>query len=260
MIKLKKRPPEPRTLRSRKVATLKRTIEELVRINGNVTSRNFTTYWLKDDIRETLWEHQEHKCCYCERIRDLKRESDVEHYRPKAGITEDPGHPGYWWLAYEWTNYLYACKACNEHYKKNHFPLLPNGSRARRPADNLAKEKPAILNPFDDDPGECIGFNWIDSDDRLVKPTGEDSEGRGEVTIRLIGLNSSQLAEERGELLLLLQGIAVQMHTGQYCGNLHLIETAKKAIERETNSDQRFAGFRRAFFRKHGLSQYISND
>lgn len=260
MIKLKRRPPEPPALRYTEVVELKRAIEELIRINGKVTSRNFTTYWLKHNIKETLWEHQEHKCCYCERKRDLKRESDVEHYRPKAGITEDPGHPGYWWLAYEWTNYLYACKACNEHYKKNHFPLLRNGSRARGPADNLADEKPMILNPFDDDPEECIGFDWKDSNDCFVKATPEDSEGRGDKTIKLTAINDHKLAEERGELLLLLQGIAVQMHTGQYRGNLHLIETAKKAIERETNSDQRFAGFRRAFFRKHGLSQYISND
>lgn len=260
MIKLKRRPPEPPTLRSKEVARFKRRIEELVRINGNVTSRDFRAYWHEDDIRVTLWEHQDHKCCYCERKRDLKRESDVEHYRPKAGIAEEANHPGYWWLAYEWTNYLYACKACNQGYKKNHFPLLPNSPRATRPEDNLADEKPAILNPFDDNPEECIGFDWRDTNDRFVKATPGDSEGRGGTTIKLTAINDPKLAEDRGKLLLLLQSIAEEMHTGRHLSDQYLIRRARKAIERETKSDQQFAGFRRAFFRKHGLSQYISND
>lgn len=260
MIKFKRRPQEPSVLRSSKVSRKKREIERCVRKGIKVPSEHFRLDRHESgQIRGTLWEHQEYKCCYCERKRELKRESDVEHYRPKSGIIEEPGRPGYWWLAYEWTNCLYACKVCNEDYKKHHFPLLQNSPRARRPADNLAKEKPAILNPFDDNPEECIGFDWRDSNNCFVRATPEDIEGRGEKTIKLTGLNRPKLAEERGKLLLLLQGIAGKMDAGKHYGNECLIRDAAREIERETKSNQQFAGFRRAFFRKRGFSQCISN-
>ena len=80
---------------------------------------------------------------------------DVEHYRPKGKVEEDDTHAGYWWTAYEWTNLLYACKYCNQEHKKNYFPLLEGGQRARGPKDDLGQELPALLNPYEDDP-ECL--------------------------------------------------------------------------------------------------------
>ena len=76
------------------------------------------------------------KCAYCEApIRDYQH-GDVEHFRPKAGVTDENGqpvclfdeqgqvqigadgepvkHPGYYWLAYEWTNLLPTCVKCNQ--------------------------------------------------------------------------------------------------------------------------------------------------
>ncbi len=46
-----------------------------------------------------------HKCWYCE-AKCNRAPFDVDHFRPKLGITVDGtklvGHTGYYWLAYEW--------------------------------------------------------------------------------------------------------------------------------------------------------------
>lgn len=89
MIKLKSRPPEPPTLKSEKVKDLKEVIEKKINNNIIVKSKDFKPYWREEDVRKTLWKHHNGKCCYCERKRELKRESDVEHYRPKSEITKE---------------------------------------------------------------------------------------------------------------------------------------------------------------------------
>ncbi|MWB93146.1 hypothetical protein GON26_02140 [Flavobacterium sp. GA093] len=54
------------------------------------------------------------KCAYCEANTDVVAHGDVEHYRPKSI---------YWWLAYTYDNYLFACQICNQTYKSNNFPI-----------------------------------------------------------------------------------------------------------------------------------------
>src|SRR5437762_10845774 len=54
------------------------------------------------------------KCAYCETPTRVVAYGDVEHFRPKSI---------YWWLAYSYENYLAACGACNQEYKKDHFEL-----------------------------------------------------------------------------------------------------------------------------------------
>jgi hypothetical protein len=54
-------------------------------------------------------------------------------FRPKGGWVQNDGdaltQPGYYWLAYEWSNLLISCQLCNQEFKKNRFPLL-NPTRA----------------------------------------------------------------------------------------------------------------------------------
>jgi|JI10StandDraft_1071094.scaffolds.fasta_scaffold00371_22 uncharacterized protein (TIGR02646 family) len=57
------------------------------------------------------------KCAYCEANTEVVAHGDVEHYRPKSI---------YWWLAYTYDNYLYACQICNQTYKSNNFPTDQN--------------------------------------------------------------------------------------------------------------------------------------
>jgi hypothetical protein len=74
----------------------------------------------KDKIRQTLYGHSSvvsklnniynHKCAYCEAY---EPEPEVEHYRPKKGVTGEV-HEGYYWLCYEWSNLMPACHDCNK--------------------------------------------------------------------------------------------------------------------------------------------------
>lgn len=123
------------------------------------------------------------KCAYCEAPIADYQHGDVDHFRPKAGVTDeddrpvvllDPAgntqldarghpvhHPGYYWLAYDWRNLVPSCTKCNQPAvisgrkvgKHSRFPV--EGRHAQQP-DEVAKEKPLLIHPgsgqAEDDP------------------------------------------------------------------------------------------------------------
>jgi hypothetical protein len=121
MINLTARPKCPAVLKSKKVQKSRRALTRKVARGEKLGDADFAgqSYW--GQTKELLHKYQNGKCCFCERRRDAKLEADVEHFRPKLKVTENAGHPGYWWLAYEWSNLLFACKACNSGHKKTIF-------------------------------------------------------------------------------------------------------------------------------------------
>lgn len=264
MIKLGERSPTPKTLLSNEVLELKECLRSKVERGEKLRSEDFPSHWWrKDDVVKVLWEMHRGKCCYCERRRDMKRERDVEHFRPKSGIAEDRDHRGYWWLAYDWENYFSSCKKCNQYHKKNHFPLMNGSSRACTPEDNLTEEKPFFVNPEKENPEHFIGFKWIRTKATkvwgLVKAVGLDDEKRGYTTIELIGLNDGTIPEERAELLDVLQDIADTMLAALKNGSDREVNKTAEKIKRQTLSKLQFAGFRRFFFKSYDLSEYVSN-
>jgi hypothetical protein len=84
-----------------------------------------STYWKTGKTQ--LKKESKGKCAYCEANTDVVAHGDVEHFRPKSI---------YWWLAYTYDNYLYACQICNQIYKSDNFPIGAN--RYPEPAVNLA--------------------------------------------------------------------------------------------------------------------------
>lgn len=148
------------------------------------------------------------KCAWCERLRDADRELDVEHYRPKVEVTEwndDPPlpfvsdqppvqlpvGPGYWWLAFEWTNFSLACKPCNQKWKRNLFPVAAPRDVCVEGIE--ARELPLLL-----DPGSGFRtrdhFRW--TDDGILEPLTRE----GRATIITMGLNRSGLLDRRGKV------------------------------------------------------------
>jgi len=118
-------------------------------------------YYASTEIKDRLNKIYDSKCAFCESDTSAGASLQVEHYRPKAKVTEDASHEGYYWLGYEWTNLLYACSSCNS-AKSTHFPLDTDGLRVYQPPMNgldldqpkcsalysdLVNEKPLILNP-----------------------------------------------------------------------------------------------------------------
>lgn len=100
-------------------------------------------------VAEDLWRAQKHKCCYCEG-KLPRSHNDVEHYRPKARADRLPGcvdiH-GYWWLAFEWSNLLFACPGCNRSSKNDRFPLRLGCSPLRAEDVAPGTELPLFLDP-----------------------------------------------------------------------------------------------------------------
>ena len=258
MIKLGPRPNVPPSLNSETVLKKKLELEQKILAGQKILSEDFSSYWLKEDVRKPLWRIHRGKCCYCERKREIKRESDIEHYRPKSKVTEEIAHQGYWWLAYEWTNYLNSCKQCNETYKGNFFPLLNGSPRAFGPDQDTAIERPVLINPIEDDPESCISYNWWDGGGIYVKAIGYDDAGRGSETIRILRLN--RLMEDRAEQLSLLQTLAESMIHAQIQNNQPMVAKLANRIRAHTSAKKEYAGFKRAFFRGQGLAEYAAID
>ncbi len=145
------------------------------------------------EVKNALQSAQHDKCCFCEGRFDANAPGDVEHYRPKGAVKQDecsePLTPGYFWLAYSWTNLYYSCPICNRSNKRDLFPLANPAQRVRRPDDDISQEKPLILDPGGhENPRLHIQFKY----DRAVGLTDA-----GRTTIRLLGLNREPLREDR---------------------------------------------------------------
>ena len=154
------------------------------------------------DVKSRLIADQHGKCAYCETRFLHSSPGDVEHYRPKAGYRQTaPGPvqgPGYYWLAYEWSNLLFACEDCNRQRKHQLFPLRNDpAGRARTHHDNLAQEQPLLLQPATGpDPAAHLTF------------TGEVAQGlteEGRASVAAYGLNRVELLADRRDRLRCLQ-------------------------------------------------------
>jgi len=142
---------------------------------------DFVKMW--GEAKAQLMREAHYKCAYCEKLTDktdnqIKESSfaDVEHYRPKSL---------YWWLAYCYENYLYACEICNRTYKNDKFPIQNTGQTPPNltvldldnakflTPDSLTEhegqswsdfeekhheERPFILQPYFDIPANFFGY------------------------------------------------------------------------------------------------------
>lgn len=101
------------------------------------------------------------KCWYCE-SKQARSDKHVDHFRPKNRVKDDDSD-GYWWLAFDYTNYRFSCSFCNSPHtnpatgesqgKADWFPLCPGSPRATSLPD-LGRELPMLLDPIQqNDPG-----------------------------------------------------------------------------------------------------------
>lgn len=96
------------------------------------------------------------KCWYCE-VSVPRSDNAVDHFRPKGRVGDAANpHPGYRWLAFEQSNFRYACTYCNCKRKDidggtaggkgDRFPLVDETTRVYVPGP-LGGERPALLDP-----------------------------------------------------------------------------------------------------------------
>lgn len=205
------------------------------------------------------------KCAYCESDYRGQAPVDIEHFRPKGGVEDDPDHWGYWWLAGDWSNLLPSCIDCNRRRyqvlpvpttsslavlqsaakpiwqtgKENAFPVFAGTRAYGRSADletEILRERPYLLDPCRDDPGEHleflvdapIPFGLVlprrlalgDPDGLPLPEAGADLapsavpphvSARGAVSIQVYGLNRLGLVQARTRILRQLETLRIMI-------------------------------------------------
>lgn len=148
------------------------------------------------------------KCGYCESSKGTEGYLTIDHYRPKKEVKGEKLHPGYYWLGYEWTNFVIACPKCNS-YKYSHFPIdETRGTRRMKPpmrngeldlelchvnSKTLRAEWALILHPEMDNPEEHLMF--------LENGEVTGITEKGKKTIEICQLNRDTLVTERRRLI-----------------------------------------------------------
>ena len=171
---------------------------------------------LWSDFKVEFSAQQHGRCGYCELGVVVGHYGDVEHYAPKNEVSQfangtaeegtetayvatlsgrNPSErwtPGYYWLAYQWSNYLLACTVCNSVWKGTLFPVKQPPARLRPRTIGDLEENCLLLNPYGKrDPARHLRFNL----DGSVEPRNGSAYGRE--TIRTCGLNRIALRAAR---------------------------------------------------------------
>jgi hypothetical protein len=139
------------------------------------------------------------KCGYCESNVRPASKGDVEHYRPKGAVSGEPAHPGYYWLAYEITNYIPTCSDCNSGKgKRNQFPIIDPKKRVSTWQADLATESPLLLHPFRSDPAKHLRVEVSDAiQTDIAVIVAKDGSIIGEESRKVYNLNRGDLVAAR---------------------------------------------------------------
>ncbi|QQP91229.1 hypothetical protein IGS68_08495 [Skermanella sp. TT6] len=158
------------------------------------------------------------KCWYCE-AKHTRAPLDVDHFRPKLGITVDgsklAGDTGYYWIAYEWWNFRLSCQRCNRpetdvggtvHGKAEEFPLQDEGARCTVPGASLATEVPRLLDPCIEEDCHLLAHG-IDGEVKPAAPAGTWEFERAQYTIKQLGFNAFNSPESKKKCWRLLDDL-----------------------------------------------------
>ena len=211
------------------------------------------------EVRIALEELFYDKCAYCESRPTATSSWDVEHYRPKGRVAERPDHPGYYWLAYTWSNLYLSCSHCNQRRrdaprwgdptplpaggKADQFPLENETDRALSPEDDLTRECPLLLDPCDphDDPEAHLTY---DSQGQILARRPEDQ--RATETIRILHLNRRRLRKDRMRIFAQVAKVLRLLGSKTVERNAELADDVSRVLEDLLADDALHAGVARA--------------
>jgi 5-methylcytosine-specific restriction endonuclease McrA len=171
------------------------------------------------DLKTTLADFSYNKCWYCE-TKELRSDRVVDHFRPKNRVAERKDHPGYWWLAFEWSNYRYSCTFCNSYRKSekdkpaggkaDHFPIVDENRRAANPADSIDDEFPMLLDPVKNGDSLLVTFD----DDGSAVPIYPDEKSiphqRAKASIAFYHLDHPEIKERRYQVCREIKQLVVE--------------------------------------------------
>jgi uncharacterized protein (TIGR02646 family) len=175
MIKINKSMPAPEVRNKQGVDQLVELTNDLIAAynansvsydNGTVDFEFEQKVYGHSKVKRKLIKDQNGKCGFCESNILSISSGDVEHFRPKGGYHQNNkkrelSKPGYYWLAYEWNNFILSCERCNRIHKKNYFPLLKSEYRCKNHNQDISQERPYFINPLTENPRNSIGFESL---------------------------------------------------------------------------------------------------
>jgi hypothetical protein len=210
---------------------------EYIKKNG---SWGLLKKWLANTGGQTCW--------YCE-SKSTRAPFDVDHFRPKLGITVDgvklAGHSGYYWLAYEWWNFRLSCQRCNRpekdedqslHGKANEFPIQNEIQRCSQPAASLTSELPRLLDPCVQADCELLAHG-IDGEVKPLALPGSWEHQRARYTIDRLGFNEWNTPETKKNSWRLLDDLI------RLAGNQPLVVTH---LQEHLSNDHEYSSFFRS--------------
>ncbi len=176
--------------------------------NGNARHISSVHYG-PAEVKTLLEDIYHEKCAYCESTVKQVASLQVEHYRPKNGVSDDETHPGYFWLSVEWSNLVLGCPSCNgQGAKGNRFPVSGNRVMMQTPFDGNgnfdqqclradqpphSEEMPLLLHPEIDEPGKHLKFSAMGQIEGI--------SDRGAKTIEVCKLDRDHLLRERQKII-----------------------------------------------------------
>ncbi len=232
-------------------------ITQIVEAGNRPTSKKFNDKW--SDFKHVLAEAQHGRCGYCDRKVLGGDDGTVDHFRPKTEVETLDDNPitwglqkpysagitgrstevfsalGYHWLAYAWSNYVFACSCCNEKWKRAIFPVATH-PRCCPPRQNGCEE-PLLMNCYRLlQPSDHLQFNG----DGTVEARNGSTYGLE--TIRTLGLYREPLRDERADVARDVYELLREFATG---GSTQQ-QDAIRDLCRIANENRPFAGVARA--------------
>ena len=203
------------------------------------------------------------KCGYCEIMVIGGQPGDVEHFAPKGEVWEldetalgqeipflstvegrKPrvlSEQGYWWLAYEWSNYLLSCAVCNQYWKGAIFPVQEQ--RRKLPPSEAVLEVALLLNPFGEiDPVQHLRYSDIGQIE------ARDQSVMGLATIRTCGLDRDSLVKIRQEKALRAYQLVQELSQAVQNQDQQEIERVLREFYQSGRAEYAHAGMVRMIF------------
>ncbi|MEA2552676.1 MAG: hypothetical protein QOJ65_852 [Fimbriimonadaceae bacterium] len=177
-------------------------------VERNAVVAKHSKLW--SELKEALGKLSDGKCWYCE-TKYVRSDFAVDHFRPKSGVIGCPSHPGYWWLAFDPTNYRFSCTYCNSarrdpeseavNGKQHAFPIMDETLRVFGEDQFLEFEEPLFLDPtIAGDPH----LLYFEGDGQVVPSRDEAQDSiahrRATASIEAYHLNHSKLKRQRRRL------------------------------------------------------------
>ncbi|KDN30338.1 hypothetical protein VFDL14_06310 [Vibrio fortis] len=220
---------------------------EALHESGDIAARNkyiddHSSHWGK--LKLWLKVLSKGKCWFSE-VKELYSHYDVEHFRPKkeAKSIDKTVRDGYWWLAFDYTNYR-LCGNVGNRKKGGWFPLKDGSLYSTYENQREESEDAFLLDPTIQYDTDLIAFD--ETGNAIPVPTASDWEKlRVEQTIVRLKLNEhADLAEARRKVwqkvcfeIEQYQKFKSRCRQGGNPGALQKVETHCENIRKLTSHD-----------------------